>query len=429
MNYVQAVDFLYERLPMFQRVGQSAYRIDLHNIKALAAAWEHPENGFKSIHVAGTNGKGSVSHMLSAILQSAGYKVGLYTSPHLKSFTERIRVNGKEIRQEKVVEYVERSMALVEEYAPSFFELTTLMAFQYFKEEAVDIAIVEVGLGGRLDSTNIITPELSIITSIGLDHKEFLGDTHEKVAFEKAGIIKESVPVVTGEKREEVRKVMQHVAMERKAELTESFANFEARWDTTAAPWEMRIIEDGIEWAQSLALDLEGTYQEHNVPVVLAAWRQLQKQGWKIAERNLRAGFASVSSLSGLKGRWQILQKAPLMICDTGHNPEAFHFLLPQLQKLPKKDLWMILGMVKDKDIQEVLQMMPKEAHYVFTQSTVPRALPAAELKEKATTVGLKGEIISDIPKAIAYVRQNAGEKDVIFIGGSTFTVAEIPEL
>ena len=429
MNYQETLDYLFNALPMFQRVGASAFKKDLSNTLALCAHLGNPERKFKSIHVAGTNGKGSTSHTLAAILQSAGFKTGLYTSPHLKSFTERVRVNGQEITELAVVDFVEANKAFLDELKPSFFEMTVALAFWYFAKEEVDIAIIEVGMGGRLDSTNVITPELSVITNIGWDHMQFLGDTLPLIAGEKAGIIKPNIPVVVSQTQEETTSVFIQKAQENEAPII--FADQKFRLEKVAATEpglaKYTVSKDGETY--SLDYGLMGDYQIFNLPGILESVNQLRSKGWKISNEALEKGLKEVTQLTGLKGRWQILGEKPTVIADTGHNEPGIRAILSQLKSYSFDRLWMVLGMVQDKDISKILALLPKDARYVFCQADLPRAMPAELLAEKAAEYGLKGEVISEVNQALQFARKNAGPNDLIFVGGSTFVVAEIDDL
>ncbi|RAI94077.1 bifunctional folylpolyglutamate synthase/dihydrofolate synthase [Algoriphagus yeomjeoni] len=444
MNYQETLDYLFNSLPMFQRVGASAFRKDLRSTIALCNHLGNPERKFKSIHVAGTNGKGSSSHSLAAIFQSAGYKTGLYTSPHLKSFTERIRINGLEISPDLVVQFVEENKTFLDELKPSFFEMTVGMAFWHFAQQEVDIAIIEVGMGGNFDSTNVITPELSLITNIGFDHVQFLGDTLPLIAGEKAGIIKANVPVVISETHEETSSVFLEKAKKMNAPITfadekwkaEKIAEEDGRaryqinskkavflsgkTQTTAAAKEKSF---------DLTFGLNGNYQKYNLPGILESVSQMRHMGWSLPDEAVFEGLKNVTELTGLKGRWQTLSLNPTVICDTGHNEAGFREILSQLETYNYEQSWFVIGMVQDKDISKVLSMLPKSANYVFCEAKLPRALPAVQLAEKALSMGLKGDIIPDINEALAFARKNADKDDLIFVGGSTFVVAEIEEL
>ena len=430
MNYQETLDYLFNALPMFQRVGASAYKADLTNTIALCTHLGNPQKQFKSIHVAGTNGKGSTSHSLASVFQAAGYKTGLYTSPHLKSFTERIRINGDEINKDDVVEFVATHKDFLDQLQPSFFEMTVGLAFWYFAKQEVDIAIIEVGMGGRLDSTNVISPELCVITNIGLDHTQFLGDTLPLIAGEKAGIIKQGVPVIVSHTQKEI----QAVFLQKTAEMQSSLVFADQQWEVTRIPNPdasqlARFQVKGRTDAFELEFGLRGDYQRYNLPGILEAVEQMRKQGWNLTKEALHLGLARVSEQTGLKGRWQILQTQPLTIADTGHNEAGIVEVVNQLKKYPYSQLWMVIGMVNDKDISKVLDLLPKDATYIFCQANIPRAMDAHELASKALEKGLKGEVISKVTDAIEFARKNAGADDLIFIGGSTFVVAEIEDL
>lgn len=425
MNFEEAIEYLYKALPMYQRVGKVAYKKDLTNTLKLCDILGNPQNEFKSVHIAGTNGKGSSAHMISAILQSSGYKVGLYTSPHLKSFTERIRVSGQEIPKKEVVHFVERIKPSIEDIKPSFFEITVAMAFDYFARQEVDISIIETGLGGRLDSTNVITPLVSLITNIGEDHQDMLGDTLEKIATEKAGIIKAKVPVVIGELQTEIVSVFQDVAIESKSEL--QFAS--ERYRVICGSHTIDVLENDNPRISNVKPQLKGTYQNNNLPGVLGVIDELNEQGFNISDKHIKDGIEQVVDMTGLKGRWHILGTTPLAICDTAHNLEGIKPVMEQLQLLEFNELHIVWGMVNDKSIDAILDVLPKEAHYYFCQANVPRALPASELHKAAITAKLKGEVIADVNLAIQTAKGKALSNDVIFIGGSTFAVAEIDNL
>ena len=392
---------------MFQQVGGAAYKEGLENTLTLDAHFGHPHRRYRTIHVAGTNGKGSCSHTLAAVLQEAGYKVGLYTSPHLVDFRERIRVNGVPVPEEYVIRFVEEERSFFEPLHPSFFELTTAMAFRYFADERVDVAVVEVGLGGRLDCTNIIRPDLCVITNISFDHVQFLGDTLEKIAREKAGIIKRGVPVVIGEATEETRPV------------------FEAKAKETDAP--IYFAEDcDREDYPDIEFELKGLYQKKNKQTLLTALPLLKEAGYHIDEQAVRSGFAHVTSLTGLMGRWQKLQNSPTLVCDTGHNVGGIRYIVEQLKEEKYRRLHIVMGMVNDKDVRGVLGLMPKEAVYYFTQASVKRAMPAGRLKELGLEAGLRGECYADVPAAVRAAQKESLPEDFIFVGGSSFIVADL---
>jgi dihydrofolate synthase / folylpolyglutamate synthase len=429
MNYQETLEYLFNALPMFQRVGASAFKKDLSNTLALCRHLGNPERKFKSIHVAGTNGKGSTSHTLAAILQSAGYKTGLYTSPHLKSFTERIRIDGKEITEQAVIDFVGANKLFLDELKPSFFEMTVGLAFWYFAQEQVDIAIIEVGMGGRLDSTNVIVPELSLITNIGWDHMQFLGDSLPLIAGEKAGIIKSGVPVVLSQTQKETKSVFLNQALEKRSPIL--FADRKITVEKLPAEIsglaQYAISKDGETYI--LEYGLLGDYQKYNLPGILESVFQLREKGWEIQEEALRKGLREVTKLTGLKGRWQILGEHPKVIADTGHNEPGVREILKQLEKYSFDQLWIVLGMVQDKDVSKILALFPKHARYVFCQADLPRAMPAQVLAEKAAEFDLSGDVIPNVNEALQFARKNAEINDLIFIGGSTFVVAEIGDL
>lgn len=426
MNYQQTLEYLYSQLPMFTRIGAAAFKKDLHNTLALCKAMDDPHQKFKSIHIAGTNGKGSCSHMLAAILQASGYKTGLYTSPHLKDFRERIRINGEMIPEQYVVDFVTRHKQLFEEIQPSFFEMTVALCFQYFAGQQTDYAIIETGLGGRLDSTNVIQPELSFITNIGWDHMDMLGDTLAKIAFEKAGIIKKKTPVVIGEYTPETRPVFIEKAEQEDAKIFFAADEWELKNETREAG---KITADvwyrGRLHYEALACGLEGDYQYSNMRSLVAAVQVLQQQGLHISEEAVRKGMLEVKEMTGLQGRWQLLQTAPRCIADTAHNYDGVQYICQQLKKQTYRKLRMVWGMVKDKDIRKILALLPAEAEYYFCQAALPRALDASELAEQAKAYGLHGQYFSSVALAYQQAKKDSTADDLIFIGGSTFVVAE----
>jgi dihydrofolate synthase / folylpolyglutamate synthase len=424
-KYQQTLAYLYQNVPMFQRVGAVAYKADLTNTLALCEALGNPQNKFKSIHVAGTNGKGSTSHMLASVLQSAGYKTGLYTSPHLKEFTERIKINGREIDQAFVVDFVNRILPQIDAINPSFFEITVAMAFDYFASLKVDVAVIEVGLGGRLDSTNVITPVLSVITNISFDHKDILGDTLEKIASEKAGIIKDHVPVVVSQRQPEIENVFIDKAKTHHAML--HFASDEYEAAQSAASFEIKKNDE--VYLSKLSLPLKGNYQTKNLAGVLKSVEILNQTGFRISQEQLIDGLEKTVTQTGLKGRWQQLQTQPLIICDTGHNADGVREIVSQINEQKFKNLFIVWGMVKDKEPDEVLSLLPKHASYYFCQAKIPRAMDAALLQQLSERFGLKGELEADVNTAIAKAKAKADNEDFIFIGGSTFVVAEIDDL
>lgn len=427
MTYTETLDFLYSKLPMFTRIGEAALKKDLHNTIALCAELGNPQDKFKTIHVAGTNGKGSTSHMLAAILQQAGYKTGLYTSPHLKDFRERIRINGNMVPESFVTEFVGGLQQAIEGIQPSFFEVTVAMAFDYFAKEEVDVAVIEVGLGGRLDSTNIIHPDLSVITNISLDHTNILGNTLEDIAYEKAGIIKANVPAIVGEKESPSAEVFIQKAQDVLATL--EFASDILQVEQaqlSAGNLVMNISSCGKLLFEQLQLDLTGSYQLKNIRTVLLAVLKLRSLGYQIEDEAIYQALRSVKALTGLQGRWQTLGEKPTMICDTGHNIAGIKEVIQNIRETRFDHLHMVIGMVKDKDISAVLALLPKDAQYYFTQPALERALPATELKAKAEPLGLKGLAFQNVQDALASAKANAAVEDLIFIGGSTFTVAEV---
>jgi len=427
MNYQQTLDFLYSKLPMFTRVGAAALKKDLHNTLALCAALDNPQHKFKSIHIGGTNGKGSTSHMLAAILHQAGYKTGLYTSPHLKDFRERIRINGEMVPKHFVKDFVENQLQNIQEIEPSFFEVTVAMAFDYFAKEKVDIAVIEVGLGGRLDSTNVINPELSVITNISLDHTNILGNTIQQIAFEKAGIIKKNKPVVIGEKQVESELVFVKKAVAENANI--SFADNILHLQNIHTNNEYLIVDvykqDQLLYP-NLSLDLTGGHQLKNIIAVIQAILQLKEIGFIIPDEAIYKALKNVKQLTGLQGRWQTLSTNPFIICDTGHNAAGITEVIQNIAATKYQNLHMVIGMVKDKDISNVLTLLPKDAAYYFCQPNLERALSASELSEQAFKIGLNGLTFITPQEALNKAKENANENDLIFIGGSTFVVSEI---
>ena len=416
---------------MFTRVGSSAYKADLTNTLALCALVDNPQHKFKSVHVGGTNGKGSTSHMLAAVLQTAGYKTGLYTSPHLRDFRERIRINGEMIPQQDIVDFVAVHKADFEAIQPSFFEMTVALAFDHFAKNEVDIAIIEVGLGGRLDSTNIITPLVSVITNIGWDHMNLLGNTLPLIANEKAGIIKPNIPVIIGEYQRIVAPVFEQKAEQQHAPLT--FAS--ERWDIEVKDKSEKYLTidatpkpttDNRQLTTEYRLDLTGSYQLKNVKTVLTAVAELRKQGFEITDTHVQTALKNVQSITGLQGRWQTLSTNPLTICDTGHNPEGIQEVLKNIASVKYNHLHFVMGVVNDKDVSKILNMLPKEAIYYFCRPDIPRGLDAASLQSQAFEAGLKGEVYASVKEALSSAQSAAQQGDLVFVGGSTFVVAEV---
>lgn len=426
MNYQETLTYLYNSAPLFQQVGKDAYKEGLDNTYALDNYFDHPHRRFRTIHVAGTNGKGSCSHTLAAILQSAGYKTGLYTSPHLVDFRERIRVNGTPVSQEFVVDFVEKHRAFFEPLHPSFFELTTAMAFTYFAQQQVDVAVIEVGLGGRLDCTNIIQPDLCIITNISFDHVQFLGNTLAKIASEKAGIIKKNIPVVIGETTPETRPVFQAKADAVNAPIV--FAEDEHLLISATLNEKMHYIYQTKDYS-NLEGELGGLCQLKNTNTLLSAIRQLGAAGYRFTEEHVREGFLHVCELTGLMGRWQKLGEHPTIICDTGHNVGGMQYITEQLRRQTYQTLHIVIGMVNDKDISGVLSMLPQNARYYFTQASVKRALPCDKVKALAEGFGLHGDAYPNVSEAFEAAKQQACHEDFIFIGGSSFIVADLLSL
>ena len=427
MTYQETIEYLYQQLPVFHRIGKKAFKADLDNTIKLCQHLNNPHQKFKTIHIAGTNGKGSSSHYLASILQSAGYKVGLYTSPHLKSFTERIRINGVPILENSVISFVENNKNFLEELKPSFFEMSVGMAFEYFAQEQVDIAVIEVGLGGRLDSTNIITPILSLITNISLDHTDILGDTISKIAFEKAGIIKEKIPVVISERNSETEPVFLQKSKLENAPIyfAEDFYCVE-NYEEKELYLEMEIVDFSNNCKTILFSQLVGEYQVKNILGVLKSVELLNQLDFSINAEAIFQGVKKVITNTGLQGRWQLLSYNPTMLCDTAHNVAGFIQVLNSIEKIKYQNLWMILGFVSDKDISGILELLPKAANYIFCQANIPRALDAVELSIIAQKYDLIGEVIPEVNKAIRRIKSIAEFNDLIYIGGSTFIVAEI---
>ena len=427
MTYQQTLDYLVTKLPLFSKVGAAAYKKDITNTVLLCDASGNPQNKIRTIHVAGTNGKGSTSHMLAAIFQQCGYKTGLYTSPHLKDFRERIKVDGNWIEENFIISFVEKMKDISEKISPSFFELTVVMALQYFAEQKVDIAIIETGLGGRLDSTNVITPELSIITNIGYDHMNILGDTLEKIAFEKAGIIKPNVPVVIGESLPETKNIFLEKAKQCKSEIifaeteyiiTDSFLKINEL--------DVEVTNSASNKKEKYILDLNGIYQQKNLVTVLAAIDELNNLGYNLEKENISSALASVKKITGLHGRWDIIQLEPVIALDVAHNEDGIKQLLHQISLCKYEHLHIIFGIVKDKDADKILSLLPKDAMYYFTRSQIPRALPEDELAAKAKQFDLHGEKFSEVNEALRAAMAKAHKEDLIVVCGSVFLVGEV---
>ncbi len=429
MNYSETIKWLYQQLPMFQRDGAAAYKADLNKTIAILKAIDNPQEGFKVIHVAGTNGKGSVSHFIASVLQESGYKTGLYTSPHLKDFRERIRINGKMIPEKDVVNFIEKNKDEIKNISPSFFEITVAMAYEYFKNENVDFAILETGMGGRLDSTNISNPILSIITNIGYDHTRFLGNTLEKIAYEKAGIIKDGIPVVIGRKQKETLPVFETVAGNKNTRLYFAEDHFELKQIHTPSSFikHYDIWKDDLLYIENIESPLGGDYQAENIATALQALDVLKES--KIIStgiNEIKEGIENTVDNTGIKGRWQVLNTNPVTIADTGHNEDGIRSNVTQLLQMDFNHLHIVLGIVSDKDYDGILSLLPGSATYYFCKADIPRAMDAEELKNKAEDFGLNGNFYPSVTHAYSSAINNAGANDLVFVGGSTFVVAEI---
>lgn len=427
MTYAETIDYLFTRLPMFSRIGAAAYKKDLTNTIRLCEALGNPHHQFKSIHIAGTNGKGSVSHMMAAILQTGGYKTGLYTSPHLKDFRERIKINGEMCSKEFVIRFTKKIQPLIEEIEPSFFEITVAMAFSWFAEQQVDIAVIEVGLGGRLDSTNIIQPELSVITNIGMDHMNMLGNTLTAIAGEKAGIMKAGIPCVIGEVLPETQQVFENTSGKVSSPLI--YAQRERSildWNYAHHQLQVTTLHQTTKESDTFSIDLPGMYQLKNILTVLEAADQLAHSGWNTGIAIIQKALSQVKKLTGLHGRWEIIRTNPAVILDVGHNEDGIKAINQQLSHVTYKNLHIIIGMVKDKDIDAVLAILPKHAIYHFTQAQIPRALDASSLQEQAAQFGLIGDRFDDVNTALKATIKNADPEDLILVCGSVFLVGEV---
>ncbi len=430
MDYQETLDYLFHRLPVFSRDGDSAIKNDLTNTLALCQLLGNPQERFKSIHIAGTNGKGSSSHTIAAILQKSGYKTGLYTSPHLIDFRERIRCNGEMIPSDKVIAFVEKYRQEIERIQPSFFEVTVALAFDYFAEQHVDIAVIETGLGGRLDATNVIKPILSLITNIGFDHVSLLGNTLEKIAREKAGIIKEHTPVIIGEFQPEVSEVFQEIARVRHAPLRFASSECDVTFVEMTAEGQKFEVSFSGEGGDSdlnglLTLDLRGSYQKMNLPGILTAVSDLRRLGFHLPAEAVREALANVQVLTGLQGRWQRISDLPRIYCDTGHNEQGWKVVLSNISSTPHRRLHMVLGVMADKDLASMLRLLPDHADYYFCQVDFPRALPANEFKAKAAQFGLSGQNFPNVREAFIAAKRFAEPEDLIFVGGSSFVVGD----
>jgi dihydrofolate synthase / folylpolyglutamate synthase len=429
MDYQQTLDYMLAQLPMFHRVGAAAYRADLGNTLELCEITDYPHRHFQSVHIAGTNGKGSVSHILSSILQSSGKKVGLYTSPHLRDFRERIRINGEMISTNYVVEFVNQYRNDFDRIQPSFFEMSVALAFSYFAKEKVDIAIIETGMGGRLDSTNVISPLVSVITNIGLDHTQFLGNTLKEIAGEKAGIIKPQTPVVIGQTNSETLPVFRAKAAEMISPIYFADEEFEVRnikYAVTDTPkLSFDVFYKGKLYLENIESPLAGSYQPLNILTVIQTAQILEALGWETGKENIRMGIENVILNTGFAGRWQMLQRTPLTICDIGHNVDGIKEVIKQLHVTPHKKLHIVFGVVSDKDINGMLELLPKEAIYYFCNANLPRAMNAKLLADKARKTGLNGDVWLSVNEAKEAALRAADNDDLVFIGGSAFVVAE----
>ena len=425
-QYQQTVEFLFNSLPMFQRIGARAYRTDLTNIRRLCAFLDNPQDKIRTIHVAGTNGKGSTSYMLSAILQAHGLKTGLYISPHYKDFRERIRVNGAYVSRKFVVQFTERVKEVVEEIQPSFFELAVAMGFEYFYQQKVDVAVIEVGMGGRLDSTNVITPLLSVITNISFDHTQFLGDTLPLIAGEKAGIIKKEIPVVIGETLAETKPIFDSKALETQSPIQYADQHFTAKVvENSLTHTVFDVWKDGQLVYPRLSANLQGDFQTKNVQTVLQAVEAL-KPHFSLEDAKIRDGLQHLKKWTKFMGRWQVLGENPIIIADSAHNEGGIHLVMNQLQSIPHRKLHFVMGVVNDKDFSQLFTILPKDAVYYFAKAAIPRGLEANELKSSALSAGLKGKAYTSVKNALLAAKRNAQQEDLIFVGGSIFVVAEV---
>jgi len=428
-TYQQAIDYLYNQYPLFQNVGSKAYKPGMGNIQLLCDLFDNPQQKIKCIHIAGTNGKGSSSNMLAAVLQAAGYKTGLYTSPHLKRFTERIRINGEELEEAYLFDFLNINFEKFEKLSPSFFEITTLLAFKYFADKNVDVVVLETGLGGRLDCTNVVSPLVSLITNIGWDHVDLLGDTLPKIAYEKAGIIKQNTPVVISEYQEEVAEVFVNKAQTEKAPLYFADKEYFISNSCYKNGFLHFQVQDFELNTLNIDLQLGGNYQLKNIKGVLKVISLLNTLGFSISDHQIIEGLKNISTLTNFKGRWFTIKHSPLTICDTGHNANGIAAVFDQIASIPHQKLWCVMGFAKDKDIQNVLSLLPKNAKYVFCEASIQRAAKTEFLLEEAQKFGLQAIVIKEVNEALNYVWKFADENDFIFLGGSTFVVGEIDSL
>lgn len=427
-NYREILDYLFSSLPMYQRTGPAAYKADLGNILTLDHYFDHPHRNYPSIHIAGTNGKGSVAHMLASVCQVSGLKTGLYTSPHLKDFTERIRVNGNPIPQQKVLQFFRNHIALFDKLKPSFFEMTVALAFWWFRETNVDIAIVETGLGGRLDSTNIIEPVISVITNIGMDHMQLLGNDLAEIAREKAGIIKKGIPVVVGETTSETESVFRTMAGEMEAPIYLGHEEYQIPYSMMDLDGYqvLNVYRKGKLYLENLKVDLGGIYQRKNLVTVLTVIDRMKEQKFPVTMQALEQGLKQVVRNTGLRGRWEILRPKPLVLADTAHNVPALQLVMKQIESIPKRNLFFVLGFVEDKDIRSIVHLFPANARYFFTRASIPRALDPEQVLRLFSSSGREGMVIPNPADALNEALKFSGPEDVIYVGGSTFVVAEI---
>ncbi len=427
MDYRQTLDYLYHRLPMFSRMGAAAYKEDLTNTIELCHSLGDPQTKFRSVHIAGTNGKGSVSHMLASIMHEAGYQTGLYTSPHLRDFRERIRINGEMIPEEYVIRFTDGIRPMIDKIAPSFFEITVAMAFHWFASEEVDVAIIETGLGGRLDSTNVILPELSVITNVGMDHMNILGDNLREIAAEKAGIIKDGIPIVVGEMKEETKDIFQNIATEKNAPLVFAGERRKAiNWYWLKNNLVVEVARGQDTDHKIYQLDLPGIYQVKNLVTVLEATDQMKRIGWGLPEQAILQGLKHAKRNTGLHGRWEIVDQSPQVILDVAHNEDGVRQLLEQIEVTDHNELHLVIGFVKDKEIEKILALFPKYAHYYFTQAQIPRALAAKELKMAAEKLQLNGFAYDDVNAAINAAKEKAKPNDLVVVCGSVYLIGEV---
>lgn len=427
-NFQQVLDYLYRHLPMYQRVGDAAYKADLNNTLALDRHFGHPHQDFRSVHIAGTNGKGSVAHMLASVFQESGMKTGLYTSPHLKSFTERIKIDGKEIPESFILSFFNKHISVFEQIQPSFFEMTVALAFEWFRYNKVDMAVIETGMGGRLDSTNIITPLVSVITNIDYDHTRFLGDTLTEIAREKAGIIKNGVPVVAGEVNKDTEPVFLRISSEKNAPLYIASKDYSVPYSflDTEGYQVMNVYSDERLLYENLRIDLLGVYQRKNLITVLKTLDVLKESGVEISARHLFDGLKHAAERTGLRGRWEILRHTPLVVADTAHNHQGITMVVDQIRQTPRKRLFMILGFTDDKELGKMIHLFPRDAEYIFTRARIPRAMDPNLIRKKFSEFNMKGNIVTPPVKALEEALNGAEPEDMIFIGGSTFVVAEV---